>query len=312
MRIASIDIGTNTILMLIADISDNGTLTVLSDEQRIARVGKGVDKTGAIAWEAFSRSESILEEYLAKARSLNVDVIRATGTSALRDAHNKDDYLSYMLQKLNIDIEILDGAAEALWTYGGAISGFSGHKGRYAVLDIGGGSTELTTGEGFHIIDRKSLDIGCVRLTEKFLRHSPPHESELLELTDHVDAAVSHFPLFDAHKTVFVGVAGTVTTLAAVELGLETYDGNAVAGFRLSRETIDRRFGQFRALSKDELQHALCIDPGRADIILVGIVILLRFMIARGLTEVVVSERGLRYGIALREWERALERSDIS
>jgi exopolyphosphatase / guanosine-5'-triphosphate,3'-diphosphate pyrophosphatase len=312
MRIASIDIGTNTILMLIADISDNGSLTVLSDEQRIARVGKGVDKTGAIAWEAFSRSETILEEYLDKARSMNVDVIRATGTSALRDAHNRDDYLGYMLQRLHLEIEILDGPEEALWTYGGAISGFSERKGHFAVLDIGGGSTELTIGEGFRIIERKSVDIGCVRLTEKFLHHSPPHESELLDLTHHVDSAVKHFPHFDATATVFAGVAGTVTTLAAVELGLEEYDGNAVAGFRLSLDSVDRRCRQFSVLAKEEMQHALHIDPGRADIILVGVVILLRFMIARGLTDVVVSERGLRYGIALREWERTFERSSIS
>ncbi|MCZ7555617.1 MAG: Ppx/GppA family phosphatase [Bacteroidia bacterium] len=312
MRVASIDIGTNTILMLIADLAENGTLTVLSDEQRIARVGKGVDKTGAIAWEAFSRSESILEEYLATARSMRVDVIRATGTSALRDAHNREDYLNYMQQRLDLDIEILDGADEALWTYGGAISGFTERKGRFAVLDIGGGSTELTSGEGFRIIERKSLDIGCVRLTEKFLPHSPPREQELLALIDHVDHAVRQFPHFDVHDTVFVGVAGTVTTLAAVELGLESYDRNAVAGFRLSRETIERRYRQFSALSKEELQHALRIDPGRADIILVGVVILLRFMTARGLPDVTVSERGLRYGIALREWERELERSTMS
>lgn len=312
MRLASIDIGTNTILMLIAEVEPGGTLKVLSDEQRIARVGKGVDKTGAIAWEAFTRSEQFLHEYVERARSFGVDVIRATGTSALRDAHNKDDYLGYMQQRLKLDIEILDGSEEALWTYGGAISGFGDRHGHFAVLDIGGGSTELTVGKGFSILERKSLDIGCVRLTEKYLHHSPPKPAELQALTEHIDRFVVKYPSFDSVNTEFVGVAGTVTTLAAVELGLEVYEGNSVAGYRLTKEAIDRRLHEFSALSKEELQHTLRIDPGRADIILSGVVILSRLMTLRKLGHIIVSERGLRYGIALREWERSLERTAMS
>ncbi len=312
MKIAAIDIGTNTILMLISEIDPVGALTVLSDEQRIARVGKGVGKTGAIAWESFSRSEEYLTHYLEKARSFGADVIRATGTSALRDAHNRDDYLGYMQQRIGLDIEILDGSEEALLTYGGAISGFTDRKGRFAVLDIGGGSTELTVGKGFHIGDRRSLDIGCVRLTEKFLHHSPPTPTEIEAIISHIDSAIDAFPRFDPSNTTFVGVAGTVTTLAAVECGLKAYDGEAVAGFRLTAEMIDARLEQFRLMTRDELQHVLSIDPGRADIIFSGVLILSRLMKKRSLPAIVVSERGLRYGIALREWERSLERSSIS
>lgn len=307
MTIASIDIGTNTILMLVAEIADDGSLRVISDQQVIARIGKGVDRSGAIEWDAFSRSERFLAAYLDEARASGADVIRCTGTSALRDAKNGDDYLDYMFQKLGLEIEILSGEDEALWTYGGAISGFSDRSAPYAVLDIGGGSTEMTIGHGFHIEQRLSQDIGCVRLTEKYLHHSPPTEKEISMMLEVIDAAVPRFPAFDTGTTMLVGVAGTVTTLAAVELGLEAYDRDIVAGFVLTRETIQRRFDQFRKLTREQLQHELRIDPGRADIILVGVAILKRLCELRDIPQIVVSERGLRYGIAMREWERSLE-----
>ncbi|PLX23205.1 MAG: hypothetical protein C0600_15590 [Ignavibacteria bacterium] len=312
MRIASIDIGTNTMLMLIADVNEDGSLTVLSDQQVVARVGKGVNRTGAIDWSAFTRSEQYLSEYLAESRNQNVDIIRCTGTSALRDAKNREDYLEYMQQKLGLEIEILSGEDEALWTYGGAISGFPNRNGSFAVLDIGGGSTEMTVGKGFHIDTRMSVDIGCVRLTERFLPHSPPRPAELDELISHLEREIDAYPVFDPATTTFVGVAGTVTTLAALEMGLEEYDGKTISGFRLTREMITRRFDEFAALSSKDIETVLRVDPGRADIILVGIAILKVLTEKRDLPELIVSERGLRYGIAVREWESGLERSSMS
>ncbi len=312
MRIATIDIGTNTILMLIADVHDDGSLTMHSDRQVIARVGKGVDKTGAIAWDAFTRSEQFLLQYLAEARDAGVDLVRAVGTSALRDAHNGDEYIEYMREKLGLEIEILSGDEEALWTYGGAISGFPDRAGKFAVLDIGGGSTELTVGEGFRIVGRKSVDIGCVRLTEKFLHHAPPREDEIAAMLKHIDGAIGQYPVFDPAATHFVGVAGTVTTLAAVELGLAAYDGEKISGFRLTGEMIQQRFEEFRGMTREALQDAMHIDPGRADIILVGIGILKRLTEKRNIPAITVSERGLRYGLAIREWERRMERHDMS
>lgn len=312
MRIASIDIGTNTILMLIADVHDDGRLAPLSDQQVIARVGKGVDKTGAIEWDAFTRAEGFLTEYLRQAAESSVDVIRCTGTSALRDAKNGGDFLEYMHQKLGLEIEILSGNEEALWTYGGAISGFPDRSRAFAVLDIGGGSTELTVGEGFQIVERKSVDIGCVRLTEKFLHHTPPHDTEIESMLSHIDAAIESFPQFDTDGTQLVGVAGTVTTLAAVELGLPAFDAMQISGFILTREMIQRRFDQFRGMTHRALQEAMNVDPGRADIILVGIGILKRLTEIRNIPSLKVSERGLRYGVVLREWERGLERSSIA
>ena len=312
MRAASIDIGTNTILMLIADIDEDGTLQVVTDRQVVARVGRGVDRSGAIEWDAFSRSERYLHEFLDIVDREKADIVLATGTSALRDAKNGDDYLDYMYRQLGLEIEILSGDEEALWTYGGAISGFSDRSGRYAVLDIGGGSTELTLGEGFHILERKSVDIGCVRLTEKYLHHTPPERAELEQLIMHIDNALDSYPAFDPLETNFVGVAGTVTTLAAVEQGLAEYDRQKVAGFELTREMIQERYEQFRKLSHDQIVEVMRVDPGRADIILVGIAILKRMTEMRNIPSMTVSERGLRYGIVMREWERRLEGPAIS
>ena len=309
MRIASIDIGTNTILLLVADMADDGTLRVQSDAQVIARLGRGVDRSGMIEWDAFTRCEQYLRAYLAVARAANVDVVRCTGTSALRDARNGGEFIDYMYQKLGLEIEILSGDEEALWTYGGAISSFADRAASFAVLDIGGGSTEMTVGKGFQIEQRLSQDIGCVRLTEKYLHHTPPTDEEIAVMREAIDAAIPRFPDFDIATTTLIGVAGTVTTLAAVEQQLPAYDAGRIAGFFLTREMIHHRFAQFRQMDRQQLQHELRIDPGRADIILVGVAILDRLCALRNIPGIVVSERGLRYGIAMREWERRLETS---
>lgn len=311
MTIASIDIGTNTILMLIAEITGDGRIRIISDQQVIARLGEGVDQSGTITWDAFTRSERFLSSYVELARAHHVDLIRCTGTSALRDARNGEDFLDYMFQKLGIEIEILTGDEEAMWTYGGAISGLMTPEAAYAVLDIGGGSTELTVGHGFRIDQRRSIDIGCVRLTEKLLHHVPPSDEEISILLSTIDSAIPTLPVFDPRNTTVVGVAGTVVTLAAVELGLSSFDAARIAGFELSREMVQRRFSQFRGMTKQQLQDAMHIDPGRADIILVGVALLKRFLEVRDIPRIIVSERGLRYGIVMREWEQGLERPDM-
>ncbi len=312
MRISVLDIGTNTILMLTAELSDSGRLQVISDEQAITRLGKGLDKSGAIGWDAFSRCEKQLETYIKQSRELGADLLLATGTSALRDAANQDDFVDYMSEKLNLEIEILSGDDEAIWTYGGAISGLEDRNTAFAVLDIGGGSTELTVGTGFSVSARKSLNIGCVRLTEKYLHHFPPTSGELDALLRHLKKELAEFPDFDSALTRFVGVAGTVTTLASIELGLDSRDLHKIAGFQLKIETVQKRFEQFRELSQQEMIEVMHVDPGRADIILVGVAIVKSLMEQRGIDTLTVSERGLRYGIAYREWERRFERSTMS
>jgi len=304
MRVAVIDIGTNTILLLIAEVSAAGELHVLEDMQVIARLGKSVDEHRVIGMNAFARCRQFLIDYKAKCSFHNVDRIIAIGTSALRDAVNREDFISEIESTTGIQIEILSGENEAIWTFAGALSGIDKNRERYAVVDIGGGSTELSYGTHEKVLEAQSLDIGCVRMTERFLHHSPPTESELSAFDQYVRNAVESFPRFDANVTALVGVAGTVTTLAALDRKLTTYSREAIASSTLKIMRILEFYQVMRTKSSSQLRQEMKVDPGRADIILAGVGILLAVMEANNSDHIIVSERGLRYGIALREAHR--------
>ncbi len=310
MRIAAIDIGTNTILMLIAEMNSAGQLNVLADEQLIARLGKGVDAHKMILPETFVRCNDFLLQYKYKAETFGIDKIVATGTSALRDAHNRVDFIDSMFQTTGIQIEIISRDDEAVWTYRGAISGFNNLKQRCAVLDIGGGSTELIIGNQMQIESMRSVDIGSVRVTEKFLHHSPPLDKELQRADKFINEQIILYPQFNIHDTSFIGVAGTVTTLAALELGLKIFDGKKVSGVVLQKDRIDFYYNRFRDMTADQIRSHVQIDPGRADIIFAGVMILKKIMEMQGMNKILVSERGLRFGIAIRELEKINHQKD--
>lgn len=303
MRIASIDIGSNTILMLVADIDEGGTLRVVADEQAIARLGEGINVSGVIGTSAFERASVILSAYLKRAGALNPERIIATGTSALRDARNQEDFLLEMRVRFGLPIEVLSGDDEARLTYRGTLSGFPDGPARYAVLDIGGGSTELCVGDRHDISAQRSLDIGCVRLTERFLHDAPPSLEDRADMEDAVLRTIRAFPAVVPESTTFVAVAGTPATLAAMDLGLPAFDREAVSGHILTTERIRQFYEEFSRMSHAELLACAQVDPGRADILLAGTCILFLFLRWNDVQSVVVSERGLRYGIALREWD---------
>jgi exopolyphosphatase/guanosine-5'-triphosphate,3'-diphosphate pyrophosphatase len=301
MRVASIDIGTNTILLLIADIDSKGELAVLADVHEIGRLGEGIDAERRIMPAAIERCQAILTRYREIIDETKVDVIRAVGTSAVRDAANRDEFVSAMLRSTGIGIEVLSGDEEARWSYAGAVSGLPLQAARAVVLDIGGGSTELIVGDGSRIHAHRSLDIGAVRLTQKFGLDSPPADEKLADCERYIAEQVRAYPEFDAGDATFVGVAGTVTTLAAIEQGLRAHDASRIAGYSLSITRIEARYEEMRRMSHEGLVRELGIAPKRADVIVAGMAILLGVLRARGVPRVVVSERGLRYGIALRE-----------
>ncbi len=308
MRTAVIDIGTNTILLLVADADGEGGIVRVTDEQVIARLGKGVDASRNILPETIDRCIGFLNEYLRRIEFLKTEHIVVTGSSALRDARNRGEFLARVKNECGIEIEILSGVEEARWSYTGAVSGFVRASTRYAVLDIGGGSTELALGTGPDVLNSASIDIGAVRLTERFFKSSPPAEKDIELCAGHIDEAIGALPLFDAHEVCFVGVAGTVTTLAALELELKAYNSDAIAGFPLNRGSVRYWLSVISRLGLKELREIMRIDPGRTDVILAGILILNRMMERRGVETCVVSERGLRYGIALRELHRSIDR----
>ncbi len=302
MRIGVIDIGTNTVLLLICDIDASGMRRVLHDEQRFARVGQQVDALRLISTDAFDRCAVILADYVAMARAAGVARLVATGTSAIRDAVNRDSFLAAMSARCEVDIEVLSGDDEAILTFRGAVSGFpSDPTARYAVLDIGGGSTELAIGSEHHLDAHLSMDIGCVRMTEQFLHHAPPLPEEHAALRDALRHTVRGFPDFEAATTTLVAVAGTATSLAAIDLGVERIDDPAVAGHTLARTRVHELVALLRPLTNDALISRYHVDPGRADILLAGLMILQSIMDARAVDHVHISGRGLRYGVALRE-----------
>jgi exopolyphosphatase / guanosine-5'-triphosphate,3'-diphosphate pyrophosphatase len=301
MRLASIDIGTNTVLMLVADVHHDGSLDVERDEHFIGRLGKGVDEHGVIQQETFHRILDILSQLKHIADSLGVKHLSACGTSALRDAENRQEFIDFVKKKLDLDIRILSGNEEADLTYLGAVSEYQpmGDFHSYAVLDIGGGSTEIVAGSGALVVSSKSIDIGSVRLMERILKTNPPGG----EAMEHAIQFVrSHLQTIDPlpPATHMIGVAGTLTTLAALDLRIPRFDKNLVNRHLLTIDAIERIFQELRPLTREQLQQYPQIHPARADILLAGIIILRETLRKVNASKITVSDRGLRYGIVIK------------
>ena len=303
MRLSVLDIGTNTVLHLIADIDKAGSLTTVHQGHAMPRLGMGVDEHRTLSSESMVR---VLNDYVHQAREFQAERIIACGTSALRDASNRAEFIGMVKTELGIDVSVLTGDEEAELTYIGAVSEFAADSvnQRFGVVDIGGGSTELTTGTGITVESRQSFDIGSVRLTERVLKTSPPSPQAI---DDCIRSIRSQLNLASLHSsTTLVGVAGTLTTLASIDLNLGVYDPLKVGGHRLTLSSIESVFHRLKVLTLEELRAAPQILSGRADILLAGILILMEVLKAAGATEITVSDRGLRYGIAIRRGMAAI------
>ncbi len=303
-RLTAIDIGTNTILMLIADVSSNGDIRVIRDEHSIARLGKGVDEKKMILPETFERVLNYLSAYKKIHDEEHSDQIFACGTSALRDAANGHEFIEYVRAKLGFEISILSGDEEAQLTYLGGVSEFvdTGGAQPFAVIDIGGGSTEIVIGFGNAVTSTNSFDIGSVRLTERFLKSSPPPPVALEEAQQYIRGHLRSLTQLSEGARC-IGVAGTLTTLAAIDLQLSVYDRERVSGHVLTLDAIERIYGRLKGKRLVELRAIPQILPQRADIILAGILILKEVMEKIGAVRITASDRGLRYGILLRAAE---------
>ena len=300
MNVAAIDIGTNTVLMLVGEVDPAGNVVTVRDEHEIARLGRGVDAERQINDSAVEGVIAILLSYLKIAETEGCRTIVACGTSALRDAVNSRAVLDQIRSRTGITVSVLSGDEEAGLTYRGALSGFPefASAGDTTVLDIGGGSTEIVTGRGARSVHRRSINIGAVRLTERYFKDSPPHPIDFRTAQGSCREAFEQLPPFGP-KDVCVAVAGTPTTLAAVAQQLDVYDRSRVEGYVLSRARVDNFLDEFMVLSLDELRRIPAVHPQRADILLAGTLILREFLFATSLTGVTVSDRGLRYGILL-------------
>lgn len=303
MTVAVIDIGTNTVLLLVARVANTGEIQPLVYEQRVPRLGRGVDSSGRLDPGAMERVITVLNEYRILIAPFAPAAIAVCGTSAVRDAANSAGFSRMIEKETGFRLEVLDGGEEALWTYRGGVSGVPGPD-RYTVIDVGGGSTEIITGSRVDVEDRISLDIGSVRLTERCLRHDPPTDGELeiaIELTENEIARASRFPF--AGSTL-VGVAGTATSLAVLAQGLKTFDVASVTNYRLTREAVESLFRALRGMPSSSIRELSAAMEGRSDVITAGTLIVREIMAHFKFDSMIVSERGVRYGIAIREAER--------
>jgi exopolyphosphatase/guanosine-5'-triphosphate,3'-diphosphate pyrophosphatase len=292
---ATIDVGTNTTLLLVARVEDSGAITVLENAAEITRLGRGIGAGGALGAEGIARTLEVLRGYAALARDHGAR-IAAIGTEALRRAPNGADFLGPAAEILGAPVEVIDGAREAALTFRATVESFpDARSGALVVVDIGGGSTEIVVSGRGGVAWSGSLPLGSVRLTEKHVHHDPAAREELAAVAREVDEALAAVPW--PSRAALVGVAGTVTTLAAMALRLATYDAERVHGHELGLGALDLEIARLQTSSQAERERFVGLDPRRADVILAGAVILRRIAGAAGVRAVRVSDRGIRWGL---------------
>ncbi len=300
MRVAVIDMGTNSTRLLVGDVRD-GTLAELERRSTVTRLGRGVDTSGALAVEAIEDVCATVADYISLYEELEPERVIAIATSAVRDASNGAAFQAELRERFALAASILDGAEEARLTYLGACAGRPNGTDRTLVIDIGGGSTELILGSGSQIAWRTSLQAGTVRHTERHLPDDPPTAQELETLAADVHALIDAELKGEAIARARDGiaVAGTPTSLAAIDLALDPYDPEAVQGHRLGLATIQRMLSRLAAMPLAERLEVAGLHPDRAPTIVAGVVILIQAMRAFGLSEIEVSEHDILYGAAL-------------
>jgi exopolyphosphatase/guanosine-5'-triphosphate,3'-diphosphate pyrophosphatase len=298
--IASLDLGTNSTRVLVARPVE-GRLEVLDRRNMITRLGQGVGASGRLAPEAVDRTLACLRDYREILDRHGVDRVRVAATSASRDAANRDQFFDAVEALIGTRPELLSGDEEGRLSFRGATGELDPASGPFLVVDIGGGSTEFIVGTD-RVEGVASVDIGCVRLTEKFLLHDPPQAEELsacISLTDaYLDDVVREIPAAAEARTL-VGLAGTVTTVAAVEIGLETYDRDRIHHFHLTHEAAEDVFRTLATESRADRIHNPGLEEGRADVIVGGCCVLVALFRRFGFDEMVVSESDILDGLAL-------------
>ncbi|MEU6925273.1 Ppx/GppA phosphatase family protein [Streptomyces sp. NPDC046631] len=306
-RVAAIDCGTNSIRLLVADVDPStGELVELDRRMEIVRLGQGVDRTGRLAPEALERTFAACRQYAAVIEEHGARRVRFVATSASRDAENRDEFVRGVLEILGVEPEVISGDQEAEFSFTGATKELAGrdHLAKpYLVVDIGGGSTEFVVGDD-HVRAARSVDIGCVRMTERHLVRDgvvtdPPAPAQIDAIRADIDAALDlaeeSVPLTGAGT--LVGLAGTVTTLASIALGLDAYDSEAIHHSRISFDRVQEITGRLLGSTHAERAAIGAMHPGRVDVITSGALILLAVMKRTGAREVVVSEHDILDGI---------------
>ena len=293
------DMGTNSTRLLVADIED-GEVKELERRSTVTRLGRGVDTSRQLATEAIEDVVSAVGEYIKLYEPLEPDVVLALATSAVRDAENSGAFIAELRERFALNARILTGEEEARLTYVGAVAGRAPSD-ETLVIDIGGGSTEIVVGSGREMAFHTSLQLGTVRHTERHIRNDPPTAPELEALAEDIRkqlfAELAAADFFEIHTGI--AVAGTPTSLAAIDQELDPYDPERVHGYVLSLDAIQHMYSMLSGKSLEERLKVPGLHPGRAPTIVAGVVILIQAMRAFGLQEIEVSEHDILYGAAL-------------
>jgi exopolyphosphatase/guanosine-5'-triphosphate,3'-diphosphate pyrophosphatase len=322
--IATIDVGTNTTLMLVARAREAGAAPeVLAERAEITRLGRGIGRSaasgqidngqsgesrktgeasaGRLGSEGIARTLAVLSDYAETARAHQAAVV-AVGTEGLRRAANASDFLGPAARILGVPVEIIDGEREAALAFLAAARSFPAEAAQAMwVVDIGGGSTEIISARAGKMITRKSLPIGSVRLTERCLRHDPPTPTELASLRSEIRGALDGIPLpirpAAEPAPALVGTAGTVTTVTSMSLGLVRYDAALVQGHRLTTAALRAQIARLETSTQAQREMMIGLDPRRADVILAGACILEEVAAVVGVDHLIVNDRGIRWGL---------------
>jgi len=300
-RVAAIDCGTNSIRLLVADVdAERGEFRDLDRRMDIVRLGQGVDRTGRLAPDALARTFAACETYAGRIAELGAERVRFVATSASRDARNREEFVAGVVDRIGVEPEVVSGAEEAALSFSGATRELLGRTpGPFLVVDVGGGSTEFVLGER-SVLASVSVDVGCVRLTERHLHDDPPTFEQVAAARADADAAVRGAALsvpFEVARTV-VGVAGTVTTLAGIHLGLPAYQPELIHRSVLPATVVHDLTGLLLTMTHAERAALPVMHPGRVDVIGGGAIVVDAVLREVGAEELVVSEHDILDGIA--------------
>ena len=299
MMYASIDIGTNTILMLIGEVDGALDLRPVKDFYSVPRIGKSVSATKKLDKESISRAIGVLAKYRGIADEYRVERIVASATSAVRDARNRDEFISKARNGYGIEIEVIQGATEAKLGFLGAVSGEADKSLKSLVIDIGGGSTEFSYGAGAEPSRFESINVGAVRVTEMFFKHNPPTDEELRAATEYVENSLKAFPFSEIDADRVFAAAGTATTIALIAQGKYEFDAAAVNNYRMSAAALGEVFHLLRTKSPGEIRKLTNAAEGREDVLFAGLLILRMALEKARAKEFLATDRGLRYGYLL-------------
>lgn len=299
-RFAAIDVGTNSVLLLVADPRPDGSFHPVADRAEITRLGRGVDRTGRLDPDSVRTTVDAVRRFAEEARGLGCGPIACVATSAARDAGNGREFLDRLRREAQVEVEILSGDREAELSFRAARSDFG--PGPLVVLDIGGGSTELVYGEGNRIAYARSLDVGSVRFTERFVTTDPPSATERAALARAIDAALAALPAGPAGASL-IGIAGTVTTLCAVARSVAPYDPARIHGETMTAAEVEAQCDRLFALPLAERRRLPGMQEKRADVLPCGALILARTMARLSARTVRVSDRGVRWGLLYERYD---------